>query len=152
MKPMTRSEQKVNVRRLFRSKASGHCYGLVVEGVGGFCVPLENDWSSAAFAVDLDLPVLLGVGMWLGSLNHAILIAQAVRERPAIGQLNFERCRSCDRACRRKLDDIAAPVDGSTLRCRHSPVGNCAYCDCGQLSQSRCHLGSAVTPHLASER
>ena len=33
---MTRSEQKVYVRRLFRSKASGHCYGLAVEGFGGF--------------------------------------------------------------------------------------------------------------------
>ncbi|MFM0174790.1 hypothetical protein PQR33_36300 [Paraburkholderia sediminicola] len=29
MKPLTPSEQKVDVRRLFRSKASGRCYALV---------------------------------------------------------------------------------------------------------------------------
>lgn len=52
---------------------------LVVEGVGGFCVPLGNGWTSADLAVDLDLPVVLVVGMRLGCLNHAILTAQSVR-------------------------------------------------------------------------
>ena len=57
---MTRSKQNVYFRRLFRSKVSGHCDGLAIEGVGvgGFSVPLENDWSSVAFAVDLDVPDL----------------------------------------------------------------------------------------------
>lgn len=54
---------------------------LVVEGVGGFCVPLGDDWSSADLAADLGLPVLLVVGLRLGCLNHAQLTAQAVRAR-----------------------------------------------------------------------
>ena len=54
---------------------------LVIEGVGGFCVPLGDDWSSADLAQDFGLPLLLVVGMRLGCLNHALLTAQAVRAR-----------------------------------------------------------------------
>lgn len=54
---------------------------LVVEGVGGFCVPLGPDWDSADLAVDLGLPVLLVVGLRLGCLNHALLTAQAISAR-----------------------------------------------------------------------
>lgn len=54
---------------------------LVVEGVGGFCVPMGTDWDSADLAVDLHLPVVLVVGLRLGCINHALLTAQAVRAR-----------------------------------------------------------------------
>jgi dethiobiotin synthetase len=54
---------------------------LVVEGVGGFCVPLGADFDSADFAVDLGLPVLLVVGLRLGCINHALLSAEAIRAR-----------------------------------------------------------------------
>lgn len=54
---------------------------LVVEGVGGFCVPLGADWDTADLARDLDLPVVLVVGLRLGCINHALLTAEAVRAR-----------------------------------------------------------------------
>jgi dethiobiotin synthetase len=54
---------------------------LVVEGVGGFRVPLLPHWDTADLAVDLGLPVLLVVGLRLGCLNHAALTAEAVRAR-----------------------------------------------------------------------
>ena len=54
---------------------------LVVEGVGGFCVPLGDDWDSADLACDLNLPVVLVVGLRLGCINHALLTAEAVRAR-----------------------------------------------------------------------
>lgn len=54
---------------------------LVVEGAGGFCVPLGDGWDSADLAGDLQLPVLLIVGLRLGCLNHALLTAQAIRTR-----------------------------------------------------------------------
>jgi dethiobiotin synthetase len=54
---------------------------LVVEGVGGFRVPLGPGWDSADLAVDLGLPVVLVVGLRLGCLNHALLTAEAVRAR-----------------------------------------------------------------------
>jgi dethiobiotin synthetase len=51
---------------------------LVVEGVGGWLVPLGADWDSADLATDLGLPVVLVVGLRLGCINHARLSAQAV--------------------------------------------------------------------------
>jgi dethiobiotin synthetase len=54
---------------------------LVVEGVGGFCVPLGADWDTADLAVDLGLPVVLVVGLRLGCINHALLTAGAIRAR-----------------------------------------------------------------------
>lgn len=54
---------------------------LVVEGVGGFCVPLGPNWDSADLACDFQLPVLLVVGLRLGCINHALLTAHAIRAR-----------------------------------------------------------------------
>ena len=53
----------------------------LVEGVGGFRVPLCAGWDTADLAVDLGLPVLLVVGLRLGCINHALLTAEAVRAR-----------------------------------------------------------------------
>lgn len=57
------------------------CDRLVVEGVGGFRVPLNEDEDTADLAVALGLPVVLVVGLRLGCLNHALLTAEAVRAR-----------------------------------------------------------------------
>lgn len=54
---------------------------VVVEGAGGFCVPLGAGEDMADLAQSLGLPVLLVVGMRLGCLNHALLTAQAIRAR-----------------------------------------------------------------------
>lgn len=60
---------------------------VVVEGVGGFRVPLdgappeEGGWDTADLAVMLGLPVLLVVGIRLGCISHALLTAEAVRAR-----------------------------------------------------------------------
>jgi len=54
---------------------------VVVEGVGGFRVPLSDDFDSADLAVALGLPVVLVVGLRLGCLNHALLTAEAIRAR-----------------------------------------------------------------------
>ncbi|MBX9716227.1 MAG: dethiobiotin synthase [Burkholderiaceae bacterium] len=68
------------------------CNALVVEGVGGFCVPLveaedaddpasADDWGTDDLAVALDLQVILVVGLRLGCINHALLTAQAIDAR-----------------------------------------------------------------------
>ncbi|WP_367394764.1 dethiobiotin synthase [Cupriavidus sp. Agwp_2] len=57
---------------------------VVVEGVGGFHVPLDAGavrWSTADLAVMLGLPVVMVVGIRLGCLNHAVLTAEAIRAR-----------------------------------------------------------------------
>jgi len=46
---------------------------VVVEGVGGFLVPLNARETGADLAKRLALPVVLVVGMRLGCLNHALL-------------------------------------------------------------------------------
>ena len=54
---------------------------VVVEGVGGFVVPLADGFDTADLAQQLNLPVVMVVGLRLGCLNHALLTAQAVRQR-----------------------------------------------------------------------
>jgi dethiobiotin synthetase len=54
---------------------------VIVEGVGGFAVPLNDHETSADLAQQLGLPVLLVVGMRLGCLSHALLTAEVVRAR-----------------------------------------------------------------------
>ena len=54
---------------------------LIVEGVGGFRVPLGVDRESADLAVALGLPVILVVGLRLGCINHALLTAEAIATR-----------------------------------------------------------------------
>lgn len=51
---------------------------VLVEGVGGFVVPLNDHQNGADMAHILGLPVILVVGMRLGCLNHALMTAQAV--------------------------------------------------------------------------
>lgn len=52
---------------------------VVVEGVGGWLVPLGEELSVADLAVTLELPVILIVGLRLGCINHALLTAEAIR-------------------------------------------------------------------------
>jgi dethiobiotin synthetase len=52
---------------------------MVVEGVGGFRVPLDVDFDTVHLARAIGLPVLLVVGLRLGCLNHALLSADAVK-------------------------------------------------------------------------
>jgi dethiobiotin synthetase len=54
---------------------------VVVEGAGGFLVPLNDREDFGDLARLLELPVLLVVGMRLGCLNHALLTAEAVQRR-----------------------------------------------------------------------
>lgn len=54
---------------------------VVVEGVGGFRVPLGAYFDSADMAKALKLPVILVVGMRLGCINHALLTVEAIQSR-----------------------------------------------------------------------
>lgn len=75
---------------------------VVVEGAGGWCVPLGPQWAMSDLARVLGLPVVLVVGMRLGCLNQALLSVEAIRHDGAIlagwvanrvdpGMLLFER-------------------------------------------------------------
>ena len=51
---------------------------VVVEGAGGWLVPLNDDETLADLCIVLELPVIMVVGMQLGCLNHALLTAAAI--------------------------------------------------------------------------
>jgi dethiobiotin synthetase len=54
---------------------------VVVEGVGGWEVPLNDQNNVSDLAEQLRLPVVLVVGMRLGCINHALLTANAIQAR-----------------------------------------------------------------------
>jgi len=54
---------------------------VVVEGAGGFLVPLSDTLTGADLAQALGLPIVLVVGLRLGCLNHALLTAEAITAR-----------------------------------------------------------------------
>ena len=54
---------------------------VVVEGAGGFLVPLSDMHTGADLAQALGLPVILVVGLRLGCLNHALLTRDAIAAR-----------------------------------------------------------------------
>lgn len=61
-----------------RVDAEGHDV-VLVEGAGGWLVPLNDQESMADLAIWLGYPVILVVAMRLGCLNHALLTAQAIQ-------------------------------------------------------------------------
>jgi len=52
----------------------------MVEGAGGWWVPLDDQHTIADLAIALELPVILVVGIRLGCINHALLSAAAIRD------------------------------------------------------------------------
>ena len=54
---------------------------VLVEGVGGFCVPLGPSSDTADLAQQLGRPIILVVGMRLGCINHALLTQHAIAAR-----------------------------------------------------------------------
>ena len=67
----------------------GECYAqlarqadvVVVEGAGGFLVPINATQTLADLALRLQLPLILVVGMRLGCINHALLTCEAIQQR-----------------------------------------------------------------------
>lgn len=51
----------------------------LIEGAGGWRVPLHGDEDLSMLAIVLKLPVILVVGVRLGCINHAVLSAEAIR-------------------------------------------------------------------------
>lgn len=54
---------------------------VIVEGAGGFLVPLNETETIADLAKALNIPVVLVVGIKLGCINHTILTFEAIMAR-----------------------------------------------------------------------
>jgi len=83
---------------------------VVVEGVGGFRVPLAPGFDTADLAQQLGLPVVLVVGLRLGCISHALLTAEAIAARglPLAGWI----ANQVDAAMPHVDDNIAALAAG----------------------------------------
>jgi len=74
-------------RTITASRLVGFCRGmqirsadlLLVEGAGGWRVPLNDRETFSAVPRELGMPVVLVVPLKLGCINHALLTAEAVR-------------------------------------------------------------------------
>lgn len=74
-------------KQLSANRLTGYCRGItllpvdlvVIEGAGGWRVPLNNRESMAEIPKQLNAEVVLVVGLKLGCINHALLTAQAIR-------------------------------------------------------------------------
>jgi dethiobiotin synthetase len=55
----------------------------VIEGAGGWQVPLNDNETMADLAAEVGCPVIMVVGMRLGCINHALLTAMAIRQKGA---------------------------------------------------------------------
>jgi dethiobiotin synthetase len=72
---------------LSASRLVGYCRGLallpvdmlLVEGAGGWRVPINNRETLADVAMELNCQVVIVVGLKLGCINHALLTAETVR-------------------------------------------------------------------------
>lgn len=54
---------------------------VIVEGAGGFLVPLNDEQTMADLVAALDIPIILVVGMKLGCINHSLLTLEAIKAR-----------------------------------------------------------------------
>lgn len=70
----------INLDRILESykELAAQADVVIVEGVGGFQVPLNANQDSSDLAVLLNIPIIIVVGMRLGCLNHALLTARAI--------------------------------------------------------------------------
>lgn len=55
------------------------CDIVVVEGIGGWRTPLSDNIKTVDLVRELEIPVILVVGLRLGCINHALLTAEAIR-------------------------------------------------------------------------
>jgi dethiobiotin synthetase len=54
----------------------------IVEGVGGWLVPLNSKETMANLAIEIGFPIILVVGLRLGCLNHALLTLANIQSTP----------------------------------------------------------------------
>ena len=111
---------------------------VVVEGVGGWAVPLSPTLMQADLVRALKQPVILVVGLRLGCLNHALLSARAIKA---------DGCELIGWIANR-IDPLMDCVDENlaTLRARLSApcLGVLPHADTPDPRQLASHLGDAV--------
>lgn len=115
---------------------------VVIEGVGGFRVPLSDTLDSAGLAKAMGAPVLIVVPMRLGCINHALLTAEAIQSR-GLALLGWVANAGIDPDYSR----VAQTVDTITDRIRAPCVGmlpRLAHADLGQSGADHLNIGAIL--------
>tara|TARA_R110002072_G_scaffold21902_6_gene77221 strand:+ start:13840 stop:14529 length:690 start_codon:yes stop_codon:yes gene_type:complete len=75
------ADETVKLDRIVASykQLASVCDNIVVEGIGGWRVPLSDRIGTVDLVRELELPVVLVVGLRLGCINHALLTAEAIK-------------------------------------------------------------------------
>ncbi len=95
----------VRIQQAYRELAA-RAACVVVEGVGGWKVPLNEADTVADMAKILGLPVILVVGVRLGCLNHALLTAESIRAHGC--SLVAWVANRADAGCERAQENVEA--------------------------------------------
>ena len=82
---------------------------VIVEGVGGWLVPIRSDYFVSDLAVEMKLPVLVVAQNRLGCLNHTALTVRSIAEHKL-------RCLGIALITALGTSDIAATTNASILR------------------------------------
>lgn len=74
---------EIDVSKILRAyRQLGRQYDtILVEGVGGLCVPVRDDYFVSDLIRDLGLPVIIVGRIGLGTINHTLLTIEALRSR-----------------------------------------------------------------------
>ena len=81
--PLTASwaeQKKIDPARIFAAyeELNARHAMVVVEGIGGWRVPITADWSTAELAAALALPVIVVVKNRIGAINHTLLTLEGI--------------------------------------------------------------------------
>ena len=77
---------------------------VIVEGVGGWQVPLREGFFVADLAITLSIPIVLVVGIRLGCINHALLSVESIQQKG--GQIKAWVANICDSQGERVRENI----------------------------------------------
>jgi len=72
-------EKSVMIQAFQNTQKQADC--IVVEGAGGFLIPLNDEEDLSDVVKEMNLPLILVVGMKLGCINHALLTCEAIKRR-----------------------------------------------------------------------
>lgn len=141
-------------RMLSVDRLSGYCRGILntadftlVEGAGGWRVPLNPSETLADLARMLQLPVILVVGIRLGCINHALLTVEAI-QRDGVHLAGWvANCVDANMPCQE--ENIAALAQRIPAPC----LGVVPWLeDVGALDQVAASINGQALSHLLGDR
>ena len=89
---------------------------IIVEGAGGWLVPINESQTMADIAIALQLPVILVVGLRLGCINHSLLSVEAIKDSglPFAGWIANQVTPEMDRM-KENIQSLAERIDAPLL-------------------------------------